>query len=343
MYGVSSAVNLAKISSHDLHRNVVSLAKREREITLEVLHHLREIERRSLYAERGYPSLFEYAVHELKYSQGAAHRRISSMRLLKEIPEIQEKVQNGEISLSTLSKAQSFFRQEKDLLNCRKEKIEILKVLENKSAREVDRELVSRSSNPQKLMPERIRPVSETHTELKVLVEGDVLKDLEELKNLLSHARPHASLKELLSFAVRETVLRLRPKAPKQSQQPKQPKQPAEPPKLVPTVETSVTSGKAGGLESQKSKEESRHISAQVKKAVWQRDLGKCTYVDPVSGRHCGSSHALEYDHIQPLALGGKSSEENLRLRCRAHNQLAAISVFGQQKMQYFVPRMRMG
>lgn len=35
--------------------NTLALAKREREVTLEVLHHFREIERRSIYAERGSP------------------------------------------------------------------------------------------------------------------------------------------------------------------------------------------------------------------------------------------------------------------------------------------------
>jgi hypothetical protein len=67
------------------------LAKKEREITLNLLHHLREVERRSLFIELGYSSFLEFCVSELKYSVESAKRRISAMRLLKELPEIEEK------------------------------------------------------------------------------------------------------------------------------------------------------------------------------------------------------------------------------------------------------------
>lgn len=265
------------------------------------------------------PSLFEYAVQELRYSQGAAYRRISSMRLLKEIPEIEEKLERGTISLSTLSRAQSFFRQEKGHTITRADKVELLKVLENKSAREVKRELVQRCSQPEKLVPEKLRPVSNTHTELKILVEADFLNDLEELKNLLAHRYPNASLKDLLGHAVRETTQRRRPKAPA-------------------TKTAAASKAKTNPVPT--SEVVSRHIPANVKRTVWQRDGGRCTYVDPITKRKCGSSHAIEYDHIYPAAMGGTATEDNLRLRCRAHNQLAAVHLYGVQKMAQFIPKM---
>jgi hypothetical protein len=39
----------------------------------------------------------------------------------------------------------------------------------------------------------------------------------------------------------------------------------------------------------------------------------------------------LELDHVVPKALGGSSEPENLRVRCRAHNQLWAEQVFGRK------------
>lgn len=106
-------MNLKSLSDQNLLENTSRLAQRERELTLEVLQHLREIERRMLFAKLSYSSLFEYAVKELRYSEGAAQRRISSMRLLKELPEIEAKVECGALSLCALSQARSFFRQEK--------------------------------------------------------------------------------------------------------------------------------------------------------------------------------------------------------------------------------------
>jgi hypothetical protein len=37
----------------------------------------------------------------------------------------------------------------------------------------------------------------------------------------------------------------------------------------------------------------------------------------------------LEFDHVREVARGGDASVENIRLRCRAHNQYTAECTFG--------------
>ena len=76
-----------------------------------------------------------------------------------------------------------------------------------------------------------------------------------------------------------------------------------------------------------------RYIPAAVKLAVWKRDEGHCTFVG-TNGERCGSQHRLEYDHILPVARGGQSTADNLRLRCRPHNQLEAELVYGTDFMR---------
>jgi hypothetical protein len=66
-----------------------------------------------------------------------------------------------------------------------------------------------------------------------------------------------------------------------------------------------------------------RHIPAAVKRAVSERDQKRCTFVSE-SGKRCDERGFLEYDHAEPIARGGKSTVENVRLRCRAHNQYEA-------------------
>lgn len=61
-----------------------------------------------------------------------------------------------------------------------------------------------------------------------------------------------------------------------------------------------------------------RHISASVKKKVYARARYRCEH----PGRD--EINYLEFDDIRPIALGGQSSFENIRLVCRAHNQLYA-------------------
>ena len=71
-----------------------------------------------------------------------------------------------------------------------------------------------------------------------------------------------------------------------------------------------------------------RYIPAHSRRAVWERDEGRCTFVN-ASGSRCTARRFLEFDHIRPFARGGKATVEGLRLRCRAHNLLEAERAFG--------------
>jgi hypothetical protein len=71
-----------------------------------------------------------------------------------------------------------------------------------------------------------------------------------------------------------------------------------------------------------------RYVPAAVRRAVFQRDAGRCTYTD-ASGQRCRETHALELHHVTAFAQGGEHTEANLTLRCRAHNALAAEADFG--------------
>jgi HNH endonuclease len=75
-----------------------------------------------------------------------------------------------------------------------------------------------------------------------------------------------------------------------------------------------------------------RCIPAAVKRAVAERDQGRCAFVSE-SGRRCGSRSMLEYDHIEAVARGGTATVDNVRLLCKAHNQHAAERAFGVEFM----------
>jgi 5-methylcytosine-specific restriction endonuclease McrA len=71
-----------------------------------------------------------------------------------------------------------------------------------------------------------------------------------------------------------------------------------------------------------------RHIPAAVRRAVWQRDEGRCALVGH-TGR-CRETAFLEFHHVAPYAAGGTATAENIQLRCRAHNQHEARLFFGE-------------
>src|SRR4029077_17656893 len=47
----------------------------------------------------------------------------------------------------------------------------------------------------------------------------------------------------------------------------------------------------------------------------------------------CSARKFLEFDHIEPVARGGRATVEGIRLRCRAHNQYEAERTFGAEFM----------
>ena len=71
-----------------------------------------------------------------------------------------------------------------------------------------------------------------------------------------------------------------------------------------------------------------RYVPANVKRAVWKRDGGRCTFVSE-SGHRCEALTRIEFDHVRELARGGEATVEGIRLRCRAHNQYTAEQTFG--------------
>jgi 5-methylcytosine-specific restriction endonuclease McrA len=76
-----------------------------------------------------------------------------------------------------------------------------------------------------------------------------------------------------------------------------------------------------------------RTIPPSVREAVWDRDQSRCTFVG-ANGRRCEARRLLEFDHVKPFARGGKATVDDLRLRCRAHNQYEAERVFGSEFMR---------
>jgi 5-methylcytosine-specific restriction endonuclease McrA len=75
-----------------------------------------------------------------------------------------------------------------------------------------------------------------------------------------------------------------------------------------------------------------RTIPAAVRRAVYERDGGRCAFVSD-AGKRCTETRFLEIDHEIPVARGGESTVENLRLVCSAHNQYLADREFGAEFM----------
>jgi hypothetical protein len=317
-------VNFDKLSDADIEIQIGEAVRSESKAQTLVLHLLAEVERRRIYSKE-HPSLFEYCVKTLKYSNGAAQRRIDTMRAMKVMPEIENKIISGELNLTSVSRAQSFLRHEakKEKAYSLKDKKELLEKLENKSTRECIETLVAIS--PESVRYDKRREVTPEKTELRVTLDKNLIEKLDRLKSLMSHKNPGMTDSELISEMADLALQKLDPMK-------KVARQKSLPAPEVPTDQDIPTSGVATGRHIPAQEvPTSRYIPSHLRKAVWDRDQGRCTRPG------CGTQFFLEIDHIKPIAQGGKTVLSNLRLLCKAHNQRAAVEAFGFDHMNQFL------
>ena len=172
--------------------------------------------------------------------------------------------------------------------------------------------------------PDEIEPLSAERRRLHVNVSKVFVTKLKTAKAGLSHAIPGATLEQVLEAAL-DLLLEKQARARGQVKRPR----------AVPTPTTTPTAtATSTATEPPPHRRDGPRaaISAAVKRAVWLRDAGRCSW--PLDGGGCcGSTHRLELDHIIPWADWGGETEANLRLTCGAHNRLAARQAFGEQVM----------
>ena len=369
------------LSDRELLRETRNLVRHERHLQGAIIDHLAEIEARGLYMERGFSSLFDYAVRELGYSDAAAARRIGAMRLCADAPQAREGLRDGSLTLSAAAELQwAFDRQRRRGSICGTAAIapagtpapdsapavplppaepdppplvldavgrrHLVEEAAGKSARQVRQMLAD--LDPELAPPaDRVRPLGDGRYELKATIDGQCRQGLEQLRGLLSHVDPRMTMGQLVGRLVQEALDRHDPSrpprrarsgsrpadakanaprtpTPEQAQRRSAPaaKHAARPADTAAAPKTDPDAGHhAASTPESQSCASGRAISAGVRRQVWQRDGGRCSYVDPQTGRRCNSTHLIEIDHIVPHALGGGADPGNLRLLCGAHHR----------------------
>ncbi len=290
---------------------------------------------RKLFLARGYSSLFDFCTKELGYSEGAAHRRISCMHLIVQLPEIEEKIKENKVNLSTLSQLSSHIRREEKFNNTKfpkEDKLRLLAQIENKSQEQCQRELLKHAS--QGIMTlDRQRPISEDLTEIKFAATRELMNKLNQLKALLAHKNPNPQCGEFLEILADIGLKKLDPRQRESSQSKEvsvaEKAKITKPANVAKAAENQPMPDSTAAAAKRRVNPNSRYISQEVKKYVWNRDQGRYQFVDSETKKKCESQFALQIDHVHPYSLGGPTTVENLRLLCRAHNGFLAEEAFG--------------
>ena len=330
---------LNKLSDQALHQKMLVTSQKERDLTAQMISMIEEVARRKYFLDLGFKTLFDYLTEGLRYSSGAAMRRISAARIAREIPEVKERILDGSLSLSNLSQVDQFFRNEQKYsqgLNL-ENKREVLKQIEKKSTREVEKALVALSSVPEQLKEDKIKILTPELTQITFKANAEFMAHLEEVRGLLAHQMPDSTLSEIMAEAMKIALARLKKKKFKVVEDQEVPV--ASECLQATEVFVDLTPVSGDGRENASNtagagNEHSRYIPASIRREVFRRDQGRCSVVNPRTGKICGSQFKLEIDHFPvPWAMGGHSAVSNLRLACASCNQLHAVQRYGKDQI----------
>lgn len=344
----------ALTSARNSSRRLAELLRSEHNQLAEFLVAVAEFDRDRLWRQLGYASLFKFLHHELGLSNAAAFYRKTAAELIQRFPEVVEPLRDGRLCITSV--------------------VELARVMTDENRAEVLPRFFDRSKREAKALAAEIRPADviprrEVVTEvpgsvafhpgetamtrpagvqapvgadagvtpgastrgkpgipqgaptvrsavaepltaelcrLHLTVTRKFLAKLDSARDGQSHAQPGASAGEVIETAL-DLLLEHQAKRRGAVANPQANPRPSGP----------------------------DHLPAAVRRAVWDRDQGRCQW--PLdSGGHCNSTWQVEVDHVVPRALGGPSTVENCRLLCRSHNDLAARLVYGNDWMDQF-------
>src|SRR3990170_4151109 len=326
----------ADLSDQDLLARTMQLAREERQATALLIAHLAEVDARRLHLAEGYSSLFTYCREVLRLSEHAAYGRIEAARAARRFPVILEMLSEGSVTLTTVGLLAPHLTAEnhRDLLERaggkRKGAVEDLMagLAPQPPVPAVVRRLPAgrRPASPSPVLaddvaagatgpvpatppvaspsparPATVAPLAPARYKVQFTATAETYEKLRLAQDLLRHQIPDGDLDQVLSRAL--TVLL----------------------EQLARERFAATDRPRGGRPTTPG---ARHIPAEVKRAVWLRDGGRCAFVG-ASGRRCNATGFLEFHHLTPHAVGGESTVDNIQLRCRAHNAYEAELYFG--------------
>jgi len=327
------------LSDDELVERVKHLAACERRASVALIRSLVEFDSRQLYLREGCSSLFTYCTQVLHLSEGSAYNRIETARAARRYPAVLEALEAGDLTLTAVRilaphltsanyaevLAAAKHRSKQGIqeliasLNPRPEAATIIRRVAAQLSKgdptptlvvapePMNPDLVSPAGQNVAATPAPqiraavVTPLAPERYKLQVTLTRETHEKLRRAQSLSRHTLAAGDVGAILDRAL--TL-------------------------LIDDLErrrfARVASPQANPRESTPS---GRHIPAAVRRAVWQRDEGRCGFVGR-TGR-CRETGFLEFHHVAPFAAGGAATADNIQLRCRAHNQYEARLFFG--------------
>jgi len=340
--------SLAHLSDRELLDHVERASASARSSVAELLELLGEVDARKLFLPEGCRSLFAYCTSILGFSEDETYFRIGAARAARDFPALLDRFREGSLTLTTMTLLRPHLTpQNADAL---------IAAATHKSKREVEHQMAALDPKPDpkplvRRLPEPTFVATDARpaTLLTDAAAGDgqgahartTPGSVEAARQLASPA-PRSTTTPLSSdrFLLRVAITASAHANLRRAQDLMRHSNPSGDPSavveralalLVEDLERTrlakVARPRPGRAADDFSAPATRYIPASIKRDVWARDEGRCAFVGR-KGR-CTEIGGLEFHHVVAFALGGRTTTENLALRCRAHNQYEGALLFG--------------
>jgi hypothetical protein len=204
---LGDCMDLLNISDDVLLERTSRYARSERKITHVVLWHINEVERRRLYAQLGYSSIFKYIAQHLGYGEKAAYERMHASRLLGKMPELAEKMEEGKLNLTQVVQVQSCINKEARAGNKidQEQTAKIFAKIESLSGEKTLKTLAIEFNQPIQ-MHEVIQPQRDNTVRAGLTFTDEEMEIMKHVKDLLSHVLPNPTWAELVVHLAKKQI-----------------------------------------------------------------------------------------------------------------------------------------
>jgi hypothetical protein len=293
-----------------------------------------EFDARRLYRGAGFPSLFEYCCRLLHLSEHEAYHHVEAARTARRFPAMLDALAHGLLNLTTVKLLAPVLTLENHLRLIGEATHQGRRRVEEMVVRELPRpdeppdlrklpvrtagaatgavatgtptaaDTIPRAGAPPPSPPSHrplLAPLAPDRYQVRFTASEVTYEKLRLAQAMLRHAVPDGDPAAIVDRALTMLLEDLARK------------------KFAATPRPRTGPGVSAG---------SREVPAEVNRAVWLRDRGRCAFV-AANGRRCPSMAFIEFHHVTPFAAGGRATAENIQLRCRSHNQHEADVYFG--------------
>jgi 5-methylcytosine-specific restriction endonuclease McrA len=342
-------------TARNLSARLLGLLRCEQSAQADFLVALSDFDRRRLWRELGYSSLFHYLHRELGMSKGAAHYRKTAAELIQKVPAVVAPMRAGELCITSIIELAKVLTPENQaevlprFLRCSRQEAKVVAaelcpaeavvtrtvvtamavfpsrppatapvpvvVAPVQAVQPVELDACVGPAQPSRAEPLALAPPATAQRSsaepltadlrrLHMTVSKRFMEKLEAARDALSHSHPGADVEAILEAGLDLVIER----AATRKGLVKRPRTQSEAPTLrIPSAEAAEPADV--------DEPRSRYVPAAVRRQVWLRDGGRCQF-RLENGELCGSTHRLQFDHVRPVALGGASTVENVRVLC---------------------------